>query len=193
MLNAFYLLSVLPIEESMTRRQDAPSASFRALLLVWALYVLVGDGAAVLFAGDAEHGGVQGNILQNLPEKSVSATIVRLLMAIVSSRAYVEIKCAHNFIFSKLVCRRASFRTPWLSCQWPPSWITSTRRTCPLSFGKGHLDREYWWSLRKLNTSLCPSHLEADWCHLATVTLGAVLRIKKMPNSKAKTREIIMF
>ena len=53
------------------------------LLFVWAVYTIVGDGGALLYSHDYEH-GVKGNILENLPQSSFYSTFIRIAMAAVS-------------------------------------------------------------------------------------------------------------
>jgi amino acid permease len=75
-----------PVEESMQRRNEFPTAVLWCLVFVWTLYVLLGDGGAILFA--AAPNGIQDNILGNLPVDSKVALVVRLAMAGVSLLTY---------------------------------------------------------------------------------------------------------
>lgn len=70
-----------PIEESMANREEFPKAVAYSLLFVWTVYVIIGDGAALLYYHSPQ--GIMGNILMNLPEKSIVASFVRFSMACV--------------------------------------------------------------------------------------------------------------
>jgi len=73
--------AVFPIEESMKRKEDFSKAVAWSLVIVWVIYAVVGDAAAVLYAYDPH--GVQDNILRNLPTQSTVANLVRISMAAV--------------------------------------------------------------------------------------------------------------
>ena len=60
-----------------------------SLLLVWVVYVVMGDGASFLYAYDVK--GVQDNILLNLPRNSAVANIVRVSMAAVREEYYAVV------------------------------------------------------------------------------------------------------
>ena len=60
---------------------------FWSLLVVWLIYVTIGDGAYVLYVHDPL--GVQDNILRNLPHSSTVANLVRLSMAAVGDAFYI--------------------------------------------------------------------------------------------------------
>lgn len=78
-------LLAFPVEESMADKREFPQALGSSLLFVCIIYTIVGDGAAYLYSFDSAGGGVKGNILLNLPQDSVAATIIRLSMCGVSS------------------------------------------------------------------------------------------------------------
>ena len=71
-----------PVEESMKEPSEFWKASRWALIFVWAMYTVVGDGIAVLFEHDPR--GISSNVLTNLPIESNIAHFVRILMAIVN-------------------------------------------------------------------------------------------------------------
>ena len=70
-----------PVEESMTYPQEFGKAVQVALIFVWLVYVIVGDGIAFLFVHDER--GIDSNILRNLPLDDTCAHIVRFAMALV--------------------------------------------------------------------------------------------------------------
>lgn len=70
-----------PIEESMRHKEEFQTAVFWSLIFVWSIYVIIGDIAAMLYLHDSY--GISDNILTNLPENSISASLVRLSMALV--------------------------------------------------------------------------------------------------------------
>jgi hypothetical protein len=63
----------------MRDKSEISSAILYSLVFVWSMYVAVGVGVAYLYSGAP--GGIQGNVLQNLPPTATAATIVRILMA----------------------------------------------------------------------------------------------------------------
>lgn len=79
-----------PVEESMEHKADFPIAVRWSLLAVWLMYVLLGDGAALLYLHHPQ--GISGNILSDLPRSSVAAALVKLSMA--SVRPLPSLPCA---------------------------------------------------------------------------------------------------
>lgn len=75
-----------PIEESMRDKNQFNTAVLYSLIFVWGIYVVVGDGASLLYINDPA--GIQDNILSNLPLESIAATLVRLCMAFVCVFTY---------------------------------------------------------------------------------------------------------
>lgn len=71
-----------PIEESMTNRDQFPSAVFLSTLFVTIFYAIIGDSLAFIYSHNEE--GVDQNILRNLPISSVAAELVRISLALVS-------------------------------------------------------------------------------------------------------------
>lgn len=90
-----------PIEESMEHKENFSIAVLYSLIFVWFVYVLIGNGAAILYIHDSD--GINDNILMNLPEDSVVASLVRFAMASVSRSPYL---CTFLLIFfpSSQVC-----------------------------------------------------------------------------------------
>ena len=77
---------VFPVEESMKDKAQFNAAAFAALLLVWITYSVMGAGVSALFIHDPH--GIAGNILENLPQKSLTAEIVRVSFSIVCLLTY---------------------------------------------------------------------------------------------------------
>jgi hypothetical protein len=77
-----------PVEESMLRREEFPQALLYCLAAVCAVYVAVGDGAALLFNLDVAGGGVGGNILLSMPPETMAALAGRSSMAAVCLLTY---------------------------------------------------------------------------------------------------------
>jgi solute carrier family 36 (proton-coupled amino acid transporter) len=71
-----------PVEESMADKSKFPKAVCYSMAVVCGFYVLMGDVVAMIYAHDAK--GIQENILENLPEYSVTAITVRRALAMVS-------------------------------------------------------------------------------------------------------------
>jgi hypothetical protein len=76
---------VFPVEQSMRYPSQIYDACFWSLLLVWVLYIFVGNYVAYLYSETP--GGIQGNILQNLPSESLAACSIRVLMSLVNNLA----------------------------------------------------------------------------------------------------------
>lgn len=74
---------VLPVEESTENKKEFHLAVRWCLCFVWVLYVLVGDGGALLYIHHPE--GIHDNILANLPSTSIATLLVRLSMASVGA------------------------------------------------------------------------------------------------------------
>lgn len=70
-----------PIEESMEHKEQFQTAVLWSLIFVWSVYVAIGDLASILYLHDPQ--GISDNILTNLPEDSIAASLVRLSMALV--------------------------------------------------------------------------------------------------------------
>jgi amino acid permease len=71
-----------PIEESMRDKREFPQAVIWSTVFVTIFYTLIGDTLAVVYA--PSEGGINQNILHNLPIHSTPAIIVRFALAIVS-------------------------------------------------------------------------------------------------------------
>jgi len=72
---------VFPIEESMKFRSEFNRAAVLALSFVWLVYSFMGIGVSLLFVHDPK--GIASNILENLPQRSIAADVVRVSFAIV--------------------------------------------------------------------------------------------------------------
>ena len=77
---------IFPVEESMQDRSQIVNALIYCLLFVWAIYAFVGDFVAILYIHAT--GGLQSNILLNLPADSVVSLVVSLLMVGVCILSY---------------------------------------------------------------------------------------------------------
>lgn len=71
-----------PIEESMKNKEEFGKAVTWSLIFVWFAYVAIGDLGSFMYIHDVS--GIKDNILSNLPQDSLSASLVRLSMACVS-------------------------------------------------------------------------------------------------------------
>lgn len=76
-----------PVEESMEKKEEFPMAVMSCVIFVCIFYTIVGDGSAMLYVHDIN--GINGNILLNLPQNSISACIARVAMAAVSVESIV--------------------------------------------------------------------------------------------------------
>jgi amino acid permease len=70
---------VFPIEENMEKKSQFGLAVIGCLVFVCSLYILVGNGCAILYHSQPE--GISGNILLNLPAKSIAAKVARISMS----------------------------------------------------------------------------------------------------------------
>lgn len=70
-----------PVEESMKIKNEFIVAVFWSVLLVWLIYVIVGDGLAVIYAVNNEH--ITSNILESLPLQSHLSIAIKVAMAAV--------------------------------------------------------------------------------------------------------------
>lgn len=74
------------VEESMEHRENFQTAVLYCLVFVWLMYVIIADGAALLYIHDPQ--GIHENILSNLPQHSLIAALVRIMMAFVCLLTY---------------------------------------------------------------------------------------------------------
>jgi proton-coupled amino acid transporter len=72
---------VFPVEEGMKFRSEFGKAVSLALISVWATYSVMGVGVSLLFVHDPD--GISSNILENLPQRSYAAEVVRVSFSFV--------------------------------------------------------------------------------------------------------------
>lgn len=73
--------AAFPVEESMSHRDQFAKALKWCVMFVCSVYALVGIAIAVLYSRHPD--GIKGNILQNLPQHSATAALVRTCLSIV--------------------------------------------------------------------------------------------------------------
>lgn len=91
----------------MKNKSHINKVTVTALLFVWIVYVIVGDGLAILYINDPN--GLQENMLKNLPESSSIATIVRITMALTCLTTYPLTFIPPATMIEQLIIQNLSF------------------------------------------------------------------------------------
>jgi len=100
---------VCPIEESMAKREEFQQAVNWSLIFVWSVYGIIGTVGALLFFHHPD--GIQDNILLNLPQDSLVATIVRVSMALVCILTFPLAFCAPAEMLEYKLSQLGSYMT----------------------------------------------------------------------------------
>lgn len=104
---------VFPVEQSMTEKSHFGWAVFLSLLAVWIIYSVMGIGVGILFTHAP--GGISSNILENLPQQSIAAEVVRVSFALICLLTYPlafipPVKMIEHYLM--VIVRRLTDNTP---------------------------------------------------------------------------------